>query len=82
MATFTVRQVPDEVRENVRQAAAARGVSMEQELRDLIQRTYAGGGSAERPPSLRGRARDLLAARGASLTVDDFLEERRQDWSE
>ena len=38
MSTVTIRNLDDDVKQELRKRAAARGVSMEQELRDLITR--------------------------------------------
>ncbi|TMM50562.1 FitA-like ribbon-helix-helix domain-containing protein [Sulfitobacter sabulilitoris] len=39
MPTLTIRQIPTEVHEYLRQRAARNGRSMEAEVRDLLQRT-------------------------------------------
>ena len=36
MATLTIRNLDDDVRQKLRQRAAERGVSMEQEVRDVL----------------------------------------------
>ncbi len=41
MATLTIRNLPDELVERLKEAAAREGRSMEQEVRDLLQRRYA-----------------------------------------
>jgi plasmid stability protein len=41
MATLTIRSIPDEIVERIREVARARGNSMEQEVRDLLQERYA-----------------------------------------
>lgn len=38
MGTLTIRNLDDDVKQRLRERAAARGVSMEQEARDLITR--------------------------------------------
>ncbi len=40
MATLTIRNVPDEVVARVKKAAANKGHSMEQELRELLKTRY------------------------------------------
>lgn len=40
MASLTIRNVPDEVVDRLRQAAAANGRSMEQEVRALLESRY------------------------------------------
>lgn len=42
MATLTIRNIPDEVRDRIRMRAAAHGRSMEAQVRDLLGRTFAG----------------------------------------
>jgi plasmid stability protein len=41
MATLTIRSIPDEIVERIREVAKARGSSMEQEVRELLQERYA-----------------------------------------
>lgn len=80
MKTITVRQVPDDVHEATRLRAAAKGRSMEEEVRFLLVR--------EAAP--RREAREVLAdlhrlAKGANKgkmpegVVDEFLAERRRE---
>lgn len=40
MATITVRNVPDELVDRIKLLAAQKGISMEQEIRDLLQDRY------------------------------------------
>jgi antitoxin FitA len=40
MATLTIRNVPEDVVERIKNAAAHRGHSMEQEVRELIESRY------------------------------------------
>ncbi len=40
MATLTIRNVPDELVERIKQLAEHKGISMEQEVRDLLQSRY------------------------------------------
>lgn len=39
MGTLTIRNLNDAVKQELRKRAAARGVSMEQEVRDLLERS-------------------------------------------
>jgi antitoxin FitA len=39
MATITIRNVPDELVDRIKWLAGQKGVSMEQEIRDLLQRS-------------------------------------------
>lgn len=41
MATLTIRNLPDELVDRVKEAAARQGRSMEQEVRELLQKRYA-----------------------------------------
>ncbi|MBD2695013.1 MULTISPECIES: hypothetical protein [Nostocales] len=40
MATITIRNISDELLERIKRLAAQKGVSMEQEVRDLLQKRY------------------------------------------
>lgn len=40
MATITIRNVPDELVDRIKLLAAQKGISMEQEIRDLLQDRY------------------------------------------
>jgi predicted transcriptional regulator len=40
MATLTIRNVPDELVERIKRLAEHKGISMEQEVRDLLQSRY------------------------------------------
>ncbi|MFM6122126.1 MAG: FitA-like ribbon-helix-helix domain-containing protein [Sphaerospermopsis kisseleviana] len=40
MATITIRNIPDELVERIKHLAGQKGVSMEQEVRDLLQKRY------------------------------------------
>jgi antitoxin FitA len=40
MATLTIRNVPDELVNRIKLLAGQKGVSMEQEIRDLLQSRY------------------------------------------
>ena len=60
MATLTIRNVPEEVKRDLRLAAAERGVSMEQEARDRLAR-QAGAKTRNKPTAedILGMARAL-----------------------
>ena len=60
MATLTIRNVPEEVKRDLRLAAAERGVSMEQEARDRLAR-QAGAKTRNKPTAedILGMARTL-----------------------
>ena len=40
MATLTIRNVPDDLVERLKATAKRKGLSMEQEVRELLQRSY------------------------------------------
>ena len=40
MATITIRNISDEFLDRIKRLAAQKGVSMEQEVRDLLQKRY------------------------------------------
>ncbi len=40
MATITIRNLPDNLVARIKQQASEKGVSMEQEIRDLLQHRY------------------------------------------
>ena len=40
MATITIRNISDELLDRIKRLAAQKGVSMEQEVRDLLQKRY------------------------------------------
>ncbi len=48
MGSITIRKLDDTAKRNARLIAAAKGRSLEAELRDLIERTYADRREAER----------------------------------
>ena len=41
MATLTIRNLPDDVVERIKKTATIRGVSMEQEVRDVLETRFA-----------------------------------------
>ena len=87
MATLTIRNLPDDVREKLRQRAAAKGRSTEAEVRSLLTEAVTEKDAAPRP-TVRQRARRLQAAfapyRSAeSSIVDELLAEGRiEGWTE
>ena len=78
MATLTLRNVPDHVRDRLRRRAADHGRSMEAEARAVLAQAMA---DAERPP-IAARARQVQEAfapyrlAGRSV-VDELIAERR-----
>ncbi|MUG98187.1 hypothetical protein F7734_40120 [Scytonema sp. UIC 10036] len=68
MATITIPNIPDELVERIKRLAEQKGISMEQEVRDLLQKRY--------------RQRDEVLARirqrAEALPIE--LESRVQTW--
>ena len=81
MATLTIRNLPDDVRDRLRVRAARNGRSMEAEAREALARTFEPETSAARPSAQERveRARAIVKPYlkpGVSL-VDELLAERR-----
>ncbi|TIV98261.1 MAG: plasmid stabilization protein, partial [Mesorhizobium sp.] len=49
MGTITVRNLADDVKQRLRERAAARGVSMEEEAREILGRSVLSAGVATAP---------------------------------
>jgi plasmid stability protein len=87
MATLTVRNLPDDVREKLRLRAAQKGRSTEAEVRSLLTAAVADEDVSPRP-TVRERVERLQAAfapyRSAEGSiVDELLAERRiEAWTE
>ena len=79
MATLTIRNLPDTVRDAIRVAAAHNGRSMEAEVRDALLRVYGPARSGGQHDKL-DRVRALLAKTGAGPDlVADLLARRDRD---
>lgn len=52
MGTLTIRNLDDAVKQKLRERAAARGVSMEQEVRDTLARSVTEDGKRRRKPTI------------------------------
>lgn len=70
VATITIRNVPDEVVDRIKHLAGQKGVSMEQEIRDLLQCRY----------EQRGAVLDRIRQRWEALPIQSV--EPMQDWKE
>ena len=87
MATITIRNLPDEVRDKLRVAAAKNGRSMEAEARTVLTERFTSQGQKPSLETIRERVRAAQAAlaphlpKGRSL-VDEFLAERKKMWGE
>ena len=86
MATLTIRNLPDAVRDKLRVRAAENGRSMEAEARDLLVRAVSARADASaddvatRVQEVQDALRPYLPE-GVSL-VDEFLADRRRMWGE
>lgn len=77
MATLTIRNLPDDVRDRLRIRAARAGVSMEAEVRSILIR--ASIGTPETAGSLQAWVDDLYGPRRPKGVVDALVEERRSE---
>ncbi len=88
MATLTIRNLPDEVRDKLRVRAAENGRSMEAEARDLLERKLAGDppdlDDAERARRIRSVQEAFEPYRVAGLLLSEELiaERRLEAWME
>ncbi|HEY8567511.1 MAG TPA: Arc family DNA-binding protein [Beijerinckiaceae bacterium] len=87
MATLTIRNLPDDVRDKLRVRAARNGRSTEAEVRSLIAEAVGAEVSAPRP-SVEERVKRLQEAFApyrspTGSLVDEFVAERRiEGWKE
>lgn len=86
MGSVTIRNIDDEVKRGARLAAAANGRSLEAELRDLLQRTYAKAGDerAARIRAMSGKefvAHLIKTANGVTFELPE-REAEDMDWPE
>ena len=70
MATIRIRNVPDQLVDRIKRLAEQKGVSREQEIRDLLQSRYV----------QRGAAIDRIGRRWDTLPVQTASQ--LQDWKE
>ncbi len=80
MATLTIRNLPDEVRDRLRVRAAQNGRSMEAEAREILADAFGGVPKTERQRTLReiqDRLRSLPGYDPNVSIVDEFLAEKR-----
>jgi antitoxin FitA len=88
MATLTIRNLPDEVRDKLRVRAARNGRSMEAEARQVIAEAMGKSGSAdlqaEWKASVREAQETFAPYRNAKVSVvDELIAERRLEaWRE
>jgi plasmid stability protein len=79
MAVLTVRNLPDETRDRLRERAARAGHSMEAEVRDILVRVSAEPESKQSPEILRERIRAHYGDHKPKNVVDEFIAERRRE---
>lgn len=79
MATLTVRNLPDETRDRLREQAARSGHSMEAEVRDILTRAAAEGEGVKPPEVLREWVKEHYGSNPPQNVVDDFIAERRRE---
>jgi plasmid stability protein len=88
MGTLTIRNLPDEVQQALREIAASNGRSMEAEARavltravDAAQKKRSSKDHADALRNLQRMMERVKPKKGDSL-VDEFLVERRAMWGE
>ena len=79
MATLTIRNLPEEVRERLRLRAARRGRSMEAEVRSILTKAVSDEEAVLSRQELRGWVDRLYGNDTPTDVVDDLLRERRQE---
>ncbi|MEM8769543.1 MAG: Arc family DNA-binding protein [Pseudomonadota bacterium] len=79
MATLTIRNLPEEVRERLRLRAARRGRSMEAEVRAILMAATAEEERATPAISLQAWVDELYGAAKPKDVVDALLAERRRE---
>jgi len=79
MATLTIRNLPEEVRERLRIRAARNGRSMEAEVRTILCQSSFEDADQRSFDALQRWVSDLYGKRKPANVVDDLLAERRQE---
>lgn len=79
MATLTIRNLPDEVRQRLRMRAARAGRSMEAEVRAILCQASNEAAPTETPESLQAWVDSLYGQQKPSGVVDDLINERRRE---
>jgi len=87
MATLTIRNLPEHVRDNLRVRAAQNGRSMEAEARTVLTESVSGGRQSLSRDEIAQRVRDVQKVfekykKPDESVVDEFLAHRRQMWGE
>lgn len=79
MAVLTIRNLPDEVRDRLRQRAARAGHSMEAEVRAILVSASAEPAQRKSAEVLRDWVRKHYGPNLPKNVVDDFIAERRRE---
>lgn len=79
MAVLTVRNLPDEVRDRLRERAARAGHSMEAEVRDILVRASVEPERRQSAEVLRKWIKQHYGDRPPHNVVDSFIAERRRE---
>jgi plasmid stability protein len=79
MATLTIRNLPDDVRDRLRQRAAKAGRSMEAEVRALLTEASLSEQRATSAEALQEWVDRLYGDQKPSQVVEDLIAERRKE---
>ncbi len=79
MAVLTVRNLPDEVRDRLRQHAARAGRSMEAEVRDILTAAAVEPERKQSAEALRDWVKQHYGPHPPRNVVDSFIAERRHE---
>ena len=87
MATITIRNLPDPVRDRLRLRAAKRGRSMEAEAREVLAQAVAPDSASTTAAEVAARMRRAQAIIRARIDpsrslVDELIEQRRRESAE
>ncbi len=79
MAALTIRNLPDEVRDRLRQRAARAGRSMEAEIRAILTQASLEDSQRESAEALQFWVSALYGPNKPDGVVDDLIAERRRE---
>lgn len=85
VATLTIRNLPDDVRDRLRLRAAQNGRSMEAEVRQVLAEAVEADHATAQGPAERVRRLQAIIEpyrKPGGGVVDEFLAERRRMWGE
>jgi len=81
MATLTIRNIPDEIRDRLRERAARAGRSMEAELRRIVEEAALAADQARSARALQEWVDEIYGGDKPRKVVDELLAERRREAS-